>query len=83
MKEFKTEDVKGGYISAEREDFSYSPLWWHKQGLSQTSSGYGAKLTTPYKISLDGKMRRLYATCYGNASSVWFLLKGERVHILG
>ena len=80
MKEFKSADISKGYISAEREDFSHAPLWWHKR---QTSSGYGAKLTTPYKISLDGKMRRLYATCYGNASSVWFMLGGERVHILG
>lgn len=81
MKAFKTSDIQCGYISADIQDLMYAPLWWHKQGLSQTASGYGSKLTSSYKISLDGKLRRLYSTCYGNAASVWFMLKGEKVHI--
>lgn len=81
MKEFFSSDIQGGYVSAEISELIDAPLWWHSQGLSQTSSGYGAKLTTRYKISLDGKRRRLYSTCYGNAASVWFMLNGSKVHV--
>jgi hypothetical protein len=81
MKEFKTSDIQRGYISANVGDLVDCPLWWHRQGLIQTSSGYGGKLTSRYKISLDGKLRRLYHTCYGNAASTWFTLKGEKVHV--
>ncbi len=81
MKDFKTSDIERGYISAEISDLADCPLWWHKQGLRQTASGYGAKLTSRYKILLDGKLRRLYSTCYSNAGSTWFMLKGEKIHI--
>ena len=58
------------------------PLWWHKQGLQQTASGYGKKLTTSTCVKLaDGKLRRVYVTCYSNAGSAWINLKGERVFL--
>ncbi|UUV43266.1 hypothetical protein RCCWILLIS_94 [Rhodobacter phage RcCWillis] len=35
----------------------------------QTVTGYGAKLPTPYMVKHNGKWRRVYAACYGNAAS--------------
>lgn len=32
-------------------------------------SGYGAKLPTPYLVKWEGRWRRVYAACYGNAAS--------------
>jgi hypothetical protein len=59
------------------------PLWWHKQGLQQTASGYGKKLTTPYCAEIDGekRMRRVYCTRWGNAGSCWFMLHGDKVMV--
>lgn len=58
------------------------PLWWHEQGLQQTASGYGSKLTSRYCVQLaDGRVRRIYVTRYGNAGSAWIMLDGKRFHL--
>lgn len=36
-----------------------------------TVTGYGAKLPTSYMVRHNGKWRRVYAACYGNASSLY------------
>ena len=53
------------------------PNWLYRDGirLSETSSGYGKKLTSDYKIRFIGKDYRLYWTCFSNVSSVWFQCK--------
>lgn len=89
MKEYKesdveTYDIKGGSISsirpsADREDLIYAPLDWQVRGLQQTASGYGYKLTSPYKIRFEGKDYRVYVTCYSNVGSGWFRVRGRKV----
>jgi hypothetical protein len=57
-------------------------LSWQKQGLQQTASGYGRKLTTPYMLETpDGRKRRVYAVCFSNSASHYVLIKGERVFL--
>ena len=84
MKEFGESDVVdhgGGYlrIYADRADLVDAPLPWQGRGLQQTASGYGAKLTTRYKIHFGGKLFRLYCTCYSNNGTVWFRVRGRRI----
>lgn len=67
-------DEMGNYT--ERE-FYYSPLWWHEKGLTQTASGYGRKLTTPYKVEYMGKKRRVYALCFSNVASLYVIVKNK------
>jgi hypothetical protein len=56
------------------------PLWYHKRGLSQTSTGYGRKLTSSKCAVLpDGTVRRVYVTCFSNAGTAWIILKGRPV----
>ena len=57
-----------------------APLWWHEQGLTQTATGYGAKLTTRRKIRYKGRLRRVYATCFSNVASCWIQVKGEKIY---
>lgn len=57
------------------------PLWWHEQGLHQTASGYGQRLTTRYKIRHNGRLYRVYATCISNVSSLWIISLGVKLHI--
>lgn len=55
------------------------PLGFHKAGLSQTATGYGAKLTSRDVCKLaDGRVRRVYITCYSNAGTAWINLDGKR-----
>ncbi len=43
----------------------------------QTQSGYGPKLPTPYMVKWDGKWRRVYVACYGNAGSAYIGAPGN------
>lgn len=84
MKNFTLADVQNGqyiYLGKYADELIDSPLWWHRQGLSQTSSGYGRKLTSRYKISFEGKNYRLYTTCFSNAGSTWFIAKGNKYFV--
>ena len=88
MKNFTEADVKphgsvkgAGHICAEHEQLIHAPLWYHNKGLQQTASGYGAKLTSSNKIMFEGKPYRLYATCYSNAASIWFTVKGRKIFV--
>lgn len=67
-------DENGQYV--ERE-FVYAPLDWQTRGLQQTRTGYGAKLTTPYKVFFAGRVRRVYARCYSNAASLFVIVNGN------
>ena len=55
----------------------YAPLWWHKAGLQQTATGYGGKLTTPYKTLFRGRYYRVYVMCYGNGGTSYIIVKGK------
>tara|TARA_A100001201_G_C3968473_1_gene164854 strand:- start:250 stop:495 length:246 start_codon:yes stop_codon:yes gene_type:complete len=59
----------------------YSPLWWHERGLQQTASGYGRKLTTPYKVEHNGRLYRVYCVCFSNAGSLYILPGGEPLYL--
>lgn len=53
-----------------------SPLWWHRQGLQQTASGYGKKLTTEYMLRISGRWHRVYCVCFSNGGSLYVLRNG-------
>ncbi len=78
---FADVDTMRGQIVVNPCELIESPLWFHRAGLSETSSGYGAKLTTAYKIHFCGRLYRLYSTCYGNAASVWFKTCGQKIFV--
>ncbi len=58
-----------------------APLDWQKQGLSETASGYGSRLTSTRKIMFNGRVYRLRVTQYGNAGSVWFKAGGRKIFV--
>ena len=59
----------------------YKPLWWHERGLQQTASGYGRKLTTPYKVEHNGKMYRVYCVQFSNSDSFYILPGGKPLYL--
>lgn len=59
-------------------------LPWQKLGLQETASGYGRKLTSTRCVKLpDGRVRRVYVTCYSNVGSAWIILDGQRRYLRG
>lgn len=81
MKNFTDEHLDGQTIYAEKTELVHCPLEWQKQGLQETASGYGRKLTNSYKINFNGKLYRLYTTSFSNAGSTWFTVKGKKIFI--
>lgn len=60
-----------------------APLWWHKQGLSYTASGYGKKIPTASMVKIPGspRWRRVYCcifsnigTCYVTRGNDWIVI---------
>ncbi len=59
----------------------YSPLWWHEQGRMQTATGYGVKLTTPYKVEHNGRLYRVYCVCFSNSGTLYILPGGKPLYL--
>jgi hypothetical protein len=59
-------------------EVKYSSLWWQDEGLQETVSGYGKKLTSPYKVHFLGRWRRVYYTCFSNTATHYVIVKGEK-----
>ena len=57
----------------------YAPTWWQVMGLSQTATGYGAKLNSGYKVNYQGRARRIYVMQYSNCGSAYILVNKIRV----
>jgi hypothetical protein len=57
-----------------------SVLPWQERGLSYTASGYGERIPTRHMVrTIDNRWRRVYATCFSNAATLWIVENGERV----
>ena len=70
--------VSDGFLCA----VEYAPLPWQKAGLSFTASGYGAAIPTRLLVACaDGRVRRVYSTCYGNAASAWIRVNGGKQYV--
>lgn len=80
----KNGDIESKIITVQADvDFTivHCPLEWQKRGLQQTRTGYGGKLTTQNKALFNGKLYRIYATCWSNVATCWFTVKGQQ-HII-
>ena len=57
------------------------PLWHHTQGLLQTATGYGSKLSTQYKAFYNNRLYRVYCHCFSNSGSNYIIVKGKRIFL--
>lgn len=85
MKQFTMTDTQpwAGKLGlfADRTELVQKLTDWQKLGLQETASGYGRKLNTGLMIHFEGKLRRIYATCFSNAASNWFTFKGQTIYV--
>jgi hypothetical protein len=68
--------MKRIYIDTEK-DLIDAPLWYHKQGLYQTASGYGRKLNTGKKYKYNGRLYRVYVCQYSNIGTAYIIVNKE------
>ena len=59
-----------------------SPLWHHLAGISETASGYGIKLTTPYMVKIRNRWRRVYCCQISNAGTLYIGKPGQWEYIV-
>ena len=71
-----TGNPQGPYLTIE-VPVKESPLWFHKQGLMQTATGYGRKLTSSKMVYWEGRWRRVYVCCYSNSGTAYILRNGK------
>lgn len=50
-----------------------SLLWWQKQGLQYTASGYGTKIPTHHMVFFAGKWRRIYCRIFSNIGTCYIV----------
>ena len=68
-------------IFADRTELAEKPFTVKTLRAQKMSSGYGRKLKTSLMICYEGKQYPVWATCFSNASSLWFIAKGEKIYI--
>lgn len=66
-------------LYADRSELIVDLPEWMKRGLQETPSGYGKRLNSGLKINFNGKLYRIYITCFSNAGTAWFTSKGKRI----
>ena len=59
-------------------DAKDSPLWWQKQGLSYTASGYGSKIPTRHMVRFNSRWHRVYCRIYSNAGTCYIVSGKEQ-----
>ena len=77
----KTKTDKIEYISYRERDIVSRPLRWQRQGLQQTASGYGRKLTTTRMLRVGKRLYRIYTMQYGNSGSPYIIVKGKELFL--
>ena len=58
-------------FSTSRAEHKHAPLWWHKQGLQFTATGYGKRIPTEHMIKHNGRWRRVYCCIFSNSGTLY------------
>ena len=60
---------------------AYVPMAHHKLGLTYTSTGYGKRIPSPYKVHVLGRDRRLYTCIFANIGTSYVIVKGVPCYV--
>ena len=85
MQTFETSLYTQRKLACQKEHFMGKEvlLWWQKQGLSYTASGYGKKIPTGWMLWDNKRWKRVYCTISSNIGSLYFLRGQEKIFIEG
>lgn len=57
-------------------------LDWQLAGLQKTSTGYGKKIPTSWKVRYLGKLRRIYQDVYSNSGVSYIIVNGKKLNLV-
>ena len=67
------------YTYTDTENVRKDLLWWQEQGLSYTSTGYGNKIPTSWKVKHNGRWKRVYCYIYSNSGTCFIMSYGKKI----
>jgi hypothetical protein len=70
------------YIDYEEKNLIERRLWWQKQNLSYTASGYGKKIPTTKMLKIGKKLYRIYCMIYSNSGSCYIEKNKQKFFLL-
>lgn len=53
---------------------------WAQRMKGQDEMGYGQKIHSDYSIRFQGRIHKVYITCFSNVSSWWVMSHGQKYH---
>ena len=71
MKAYIHGQSEGSSFWSRKVPVKISPLPWQLLGLTETATGYGAKLTTRYMVEFNGRWRRVYCAQFSNVGTIY------------
>lgn len=74
-------ETKINYIDYGHKDLIEKELWWQKQGLQYTSTGYGSKIPTSKMLRHNNRLYRVYCMVYSNNGSC-YIIKDKQLYFL-
>jgi hypothetical protein len=66
-------------ITVDKSELVERLLWWQKQGLSFSGSGYGGKIPTRYLYKHNNILKRVYCACYGNSGTCYVVSGKDKI----
>ena len=73
-----TQEPDGPRMTVETE-VKEKLLWWQKQRLMYTATGYGRKIPSNYMVKYNGRWCRVYCCVYSNSGTLYITSKGKPV----
>jgi hypothetical protein len=62
-------------------EFRIMRLWWQKENLMFTASGYGRKIPTEYMVKYLNRWRRVYCSIFSNSDICYFIAQGQEITV--
>lgn len=62
-------------LTVDRKDLITKPLWFHKQNLMQTATGYGKALKTEYMMKYKNRTHRVFCCIFSNSGTLYIKTK--------
>lgn len=64
-------------------EHKHAPMFCHKIGVMQTTSGYGKKIATDIMIKYRGKWRRVYCCIFSNSGTCYIGKLSDKTIVSG
>lgn len=75
-------NTENDWMNATGFETKISLLWWQKEGLSYTASGYGRKIPTRWMIKFENRWYRIHCAIWRKSGKLFIRRKGREFSII-